>query len=850
MGDDIDKRITNFTEFHNYLIKEAPEGYTPWLFPVEPLKKNPDALEIFKRAPSKCPNCDELWIKNQKGTTICPKCQNKRSSWEMPHARLTFDEAIILLKIGANVGISARKKDPLVIIDVDHEGYLQQLPIDTLVVRSRKRAGLHGFFWKKDDSVKINLPSEYGEIRADNQYVLAAGSYVPFTDKALDEALKTGEISAETAEKIKNDPNRGYYTIEVAKTPRHITLSEVPEFLRKQLEKDIEAEAEIKNRFTQKNKSGLWSLKVADIVEVLPKTRVGHPLHESDTDANFSISDDGCLGHCWRHLVSLNAVQFLCVKSGYAKCLGAGTPHKGRGVSKIKGDKKAVLAAWKEAKKMGLLPEDDPHPVKEEKKTKQSKPSKDLVKHTSFLIDGDKIIEQIYNSQEDRCYFLIYDNNRKKVIEKKTVYQIEDQIYMPINDDGLRKNAIRLASDVIEYGSGAKLVEEIKDFIYQYLDMTDDFLTFAAYYVLLTYVYDKLDTLPYLRALGDTGTGKSRFLTTISGLCYKICMVSGCITPAPIYRIIEKWGGAIALDEADFGSSDEKNEIVKILNSGFQKGTPVIRCDQNDASKILYLPTYCPKIIATRRSFSDTALESRCITEVMLETNREDVPRVLPKRFFEKQQELRNKLLMFRLRNYFKIDGTYVENIRIENILPRLEQATNSFLVMFYKDEALMKQFKEFLIKYNQEIIEERANSVEGMITNAIMDLLYIKTHTIRDMNNITITNQEIKDRIFESNKYDIYNVTLGKTLKSIGIKNKPLKIEGIAKRTLILEINTLLKLSKRYILDNKKYLERLQELQELQSYKGRGEFCNNPHKKQHQPPKKVTVPPLSPHAV
>jgi hypothetical protein len=60
-----------------------------------------------------------------------------------------------------------------------------------------------------------------------------------------------------------------------------------------------------------------------------------------------------------------------------------------------------------------------------------------------------------------------------------------------------------------------------------------------------------------------------------------------------------------------------------------------------------------PKIIATRKSFDDPALESRCITETMSGlAPRADVPLSLPRRFHDEATALRNQLLVYRFRNW------------------------------------------------------------------------------------------------------------------------------------------------------------------------------------------------------
>lgn len=333
----INFRIEQFRQFYDCLMNNAPEGYSPWFFPCEKRNKNPCTGAIYKLNP------------------------NSNGSWHNESARLDKEQCIEHIKEGYNIGISARIGDPLIIIDIDEEEFLEQIPKDTLTATSRKRAGVHAFCWDKDGSAKINLPVDAGEIRSENQYVLACGSYTPFNIKDSKEEKKYNKLP----KWARDDKNLGYYTIRDAIPPRHISFDELPEFFKVKEEENVENETNIlqlEERKTYTNNDGkyseLFKLKVSDIVGTIPSNkRSGHPLHDSDTDANWSISKNGDIGHCWRHLVSLNAVQYLCVKVGYSKCEDAGTPHKGRGISKIRGDKKAFEIAYKEALNLGLIKE-------------------------------------------------------------------------------------------------------------------------------------------------------------------------------------------------------------------------------------------------------------------------------------------------------------------------------------------------------------------------------------------------------------------------------------------------------------------------------------------------------------
>jgi len=102
---------------------------------------------------------------------------------------------------------------------------------------------------------------------------------------------------------------------------------------------------------------------------------------------------------------------------------------------------------------------------------------------------------------------------------------------------------------------------------------------FADDYVLFSWVYDAFNELPYLRLRGDAGSGKTRFLLIVGSLCYKPIFASGASTVSPLFRILDSMRGTLIVDEGDFRFSDEKAELVKILNNGNGRGFPVLRSE-------------------------------------------------------------------------------------------------------------------------------------------------------------------------------------------------------------------------------------------------------------------------------
>lgn len=411
-------------------------------------------------------------------------------------------------------------------------------------------------------------------------------------------------------------------------------------------------------------------------------------------------------------------------------------------------------------------------------KTSDKKPIKEL----TILEDKDMMYEEIIG-EDGFPTFISYSQGN--ILAYTPRIENDDEVIVPVNDDSLGEGAVLLSGIPQSYTSETELIAEIQQHIHHYLDVSPEFEIFSSYYVLLSYVFDRVHTLPYLRALGDTGSGKSRFLDIIGGLCYRASIVSGSITPAPIYRMIKRWRGTLVLDEADFKDSDEKNEVVTILNCGFEKGRPVIRCDANDCDKLLFLPTFAPKVFATRYTFKDKALESRCLTEILTQTRRTDIPVVLGEKYFEARRVLRAKLMMFRVKNYHFIkDGSENNNIGTD-IEPRLRQATLSFSAMFSQIPELKVKFEEYLKKYNTGLVVERSDSFDGEIVSYIIDCIL---HGI-DIITPSMIAEQLK----------CHPRTIGVHLKSLGISVKIKSIDGVTKRVIIITKN-MAYLAERYV--------------------------------------------------
>ena len=413
--------------------------------------------------------------------------------------------------------------------------------------------------------------------------------------------------------------------------------------------------------------------------------------------------------------------------------------------------------------------------------------------YKSVYIDEEKkmIAEQVYNGV--KCQFCVYDAENSNAIYKDYIFDGTKNIY-PLVGEEIEKRAILLPSKVEEYVDEEMLDTEIKNFINTWLDIPEDFLQFALWNIKRSWVFEKFHTLNYLRALGDTGQGKTRFLDALGAIHYKAIETSGATTAAPVFRIIEKWRGTLIMDEADFSKSDEAQDIIKIINMGYEKGKHVMRCDQNDAKKIDFFDPYCPKILATRKTFTDKAVESRCITLVMKGTNRKDIPFNLNKNFYDSALKIRNKLLLWRFRKYFTINPEADTNFDMGDLEPRVKQIVNSFVNLFGDDAKQLEKFKVFINGHQEDLIDERKNSFAGSIVGAIYELIQDNELNISPANIIN------RGKLTNFKGEPLQPRGLSSTLKALGFGKLIMRRIGEnTKRCLNLEKDLLINLFKRY---------------------------------------------------
>jgi len=333
---------------------------------------------------------------------------------------------------------------------------------------------------------------------------------------------------------------------------------------------------------------------------------------------------------------------------------------------------------------------------------------------------GTTVAELVISKEGIRSFAMM----RNGAISHTSKHRAPNFYHVP-PDDTLAGNVVHFARESARYCQPHDLLQQIRAYIHRYLELPSSYEAISALYILLSWVYEFAPSLPYLRVIGDWGTGKTRFLEVVGSICFRPIFASGAATPSPIFRILDQYRGTLVLDEADFKESSSWTDMVKILNNGYRPGFPVLRADKvNGRWRPRGYQVFGPKLIATRFRFQDEALESRCLTTEMPVLTRSDIPRMFPAEFKDEVHDLRSKLLTFRLYNLFKLKGSEFTNDLLEpGLQPRLQEILMPLKALAGADQSLSDTLSTFIKSQQESLYTRRRDSLEGLVVSAMIQL-------------------------------------------------------------------------------------------------------------------------------
>src|SRR3972149_301567 len=224
---------------------------------------------------------------------------------------------------------------------------------------------------------------------------------------------------------------------------------------------------------------------------------------------------------------------------------------------------------------------------------------------SATLADG-RLVETLFMPESNPTAFAVWDGERVGITHE-IVLSSERLVPYRGHNPLLTNRVVLFPSAATPFEDVKSLAAEIAAYIHKYVDLTAAFEKLVVEYVLFSWVYARFREPPYLRLHGEYGSGKTRFLQIVGALCRTPIFAGGASTVSPLFHLLDRFQGTLILDEADFRFSDERAQLVKILNNGNVRGFAVLRSESVNGKE--YRPVayqvFGPKIVAMRGEFED-----------------------------------------------------------------------------------------------------------------------------------------------------------------------------------------------------------------------------------------------------
>ena len=364
-------------------------------------------------------------------------------------------------------------------------------------------------------------------------------------------------------------------------------------------------------------------------------------------------------------------------------------------------------------------------PVWSKVQSEVAKQEKDEVIRKPFVVVEGKLYLQV--KTKDGMQFAYQEDSQvhfTKQVELSDGRSILPQL-LPKGEDGDDLDLIGLPNEEVsrtKLVSPFDLMQILKYHIIKYVDLPMLDIDLCCYYIVFSWFYQKVHTLPYMRFLADTGKGKSRCLRVISELCFYPMRSSGASSFSGLARASQKWKGTLVIDEADL-SGDMASQVIKYLNLGFERGQYYVLSDKQNPKIQQYFDPFMPKVIAMREPFKDNATESRLLSISPHETSNLNIPVLLPTEYEDETQTLRNQIARFVLEHFASINDTEMLSFKHLPIEPRLKQLSMPLSIVFQLWSEGVKQFEGYLMSRQKELKLQRSMSWQGSLFNTVLGI-------------------------------------------------------------------------------------------------------------------------------
>jgi len=322
--------------------------------------------------------------------------------------------------------------------------------------------------------------------------------------------------------------------------------------------------------------------------------------------------------------------------------------------------------------------------------------------------------------------FLAYEKTENKLVIRESI--LYDGLVKPLKESQCGYVPYSFTEDELDEIntpiSKEELLDEIKSHVDKYV-VTDDLTRHLIQIdILLSYCQEWVTTLHFPFSVGDTESGKSTILHLASWLCYR-CHLGEDIPSADVYNFLgkdEEACGTIAEDEAQ--GLHPNSEKLRMYKSSYSKGSKKARILGTDSlgKHQVFYKTFCQKWFAGEKIPNDKGFVERLAVIHMMSGIPKGNIKKLSSEEKKSLQQLRNKLLVWKLQNVMQIPTPL--NSKLKNRDAELwDDFISTTIDTKYFDKA--NQVAQFYISQRQEGIKNSIVAKLFQIISSNLDKNY-----------------------------------------------------------------------------------------------------------------------------
>ena len=336
---------------------------------------------------------------------------------------------------------------------------------------------------------------------------------------------------------------------------------------------------------------------------------------------------------------------------------------------------------------------------------------------SKIINDGSALLEAIAVSDGDEYQpkLLISDGLGYLIDE---AYHLKGHCYVAISPDYYPYKPY-VFDPRISYGlpSTSKVFDKVLAEVKKFTDLEHEYQILISAAILLSYVQERFDTLPYIYLLGDNESGKSHTLRLIAELAYRP-LYGVSIPAADLFTYLGSNDYTPTIIEDEIQGIEKDTEKAKVWKAGYKRGAKVPRII-NDNRAIRYHNVFCLKLAAGEKLITLKGLAERFIVIQMIEGwpekdhyDDEDLERFM---------DIRRDLLLWRCNMLLDPKLTY--GFDLDWLRGRMRELYLPLLTVI-RDTTYYQVLEDFVREKVEERKEARRNSLEGFLTKIVATLI------------------------------------------------------------------------------------------------------------------------------